>query len=266
MANRNEFSGGEGRTQFLNYEFLFSSTFAQLAPYSTLAVGGVWAPSPRVNVTTVLMNSTDSSTSSGFDDIGEGTSWSTSADVQYRLGALPGGVGIGAIYAFDGDFGEIGGLNIDPGGGISADRESSAWAFQASAWQYLATEDPAPDVINLDDGRQDLEGVGAFLTLGVAERGTNPVSWSLSAGLGGKGLIPGRDLDTAGIGYFYNRLQDRRTIAQDRLSRRAQGLEIYYNVAIARSVALSLDLQWTKNALAGVDDAIITGMRLDFRL
>lgn len=266
MANRNEFAGGEGRTQFMNLQLLWSSAFAQVAPYSTLAIGGIWAPSPRVYVSTFLMNTTDSSTSSGFDDIDEGTSWWTSADLQYRLGNLPGGVGLGAIYAFNGDFAEIGGINIAPGIGLSQDRRSSAWALSASGWQYLFTEEPAPDLIDLDDGRQDLEGIGAFLTLGVADRGTNPISWSLSVGLGGKGLIPGRDLDTAGLGYFYNRLQDRDTIAFDRLSGATQGLEVYYNVAIARSVALSLDLQWTKSAFDQVDDALILGARLDIRL
>jgi porin len=266
MANRNEFAGGEGRTQFMNMQLLWSAAFSQVAPYSTLAIGGVWSPSPRVNVSTLLMNTADASPSSGFDDIGEGTSWWTSADVQYRLGALPGGVGVGAIYAFDGDFAGIGGLNIDPGVGLSLERESISWAFYASGWQYLVTEDPAPDVINLDDGQQDLEGLGAFLMLGVADGDTNPVSWTLSAGLGGRGLIPGRGDDTAGLGYFYNRLQDPRSIALDRLDRTAQGLEIYYNIALARSVALSLDLQWAKSALPEVDDAVILGVRLDLRL
>jgi porin len=247
MANRNEFAGGEGRTQFMNMQLLWSAAFSQVAPYSTLAIGGVWSPSARVNVSTLLMNTADASTSSGFDDIGEGT-------------------GIGGIYAFDGDFAGIGGLNIDPGVGLSLERESSSWAFYASGWQYIVTEDPAPDVINLDDGQQDLEGIGAFLMLGVADRDTNPVSWSLSAGLGGRGLIPGREDDTAGLGYFYNRLQDSRSIAQDRLARSAQGLEIYYNITLARSVALSLDLQWTKSAFPKVDDAVILGVRLDVRL
>jgi porin len=266
MANRNEFAGGEGRTQFMNNQLLWSAAFAQVAPYSTLAVGGVWAPSPRVSFSSMLMNTADASESSGFDDIGEGTSWWTSADVQYRLGELPGGVAVGGIYAFDGDFGEIGGLYIDPGVGISVEGESSSWAVYASGWQYLLTEESAPEVIDLDDGRQDLEGLGAFLMLGAADRDTNPVSWSVSVGLAGKGLLPGRDRDTAGLGYFYNRLQDPEVITGDRLTRSAQGLEAYYNIALARSVALSLDLQWAKSGFAKVDDAVILGIRLDVRL
>jgi porin len=265
MANRNEFAGGEGRTQFMNMQLLWSAAFAQVVPYSTLAVGGIWAPSPQVNVSTIFMNTKDASRSSGFGDIGDGTSWWTSADIQYRLGALPGGVGAGAVYAFDGDFAGIGGLNIDPGIGLSQERESSSWAFYASGWQYLVTEDPAPDFIVLDDGRQDLEGVGAFVMLGVADEDTNPISWSLSAGLAAKGPIPGRESDTTGLGYFYNRVQEPGRITGSRLDRAAQGLEFYYNVSLAQSIALSLDLQWSESAFAQVDDAVLLGVRLDVR-
>ena len=88
----------------------------------------------------------------------------------------------------------------------------------------------------------------------------------MAAGLGGKGLIPGRDLDAGGLGYFYNHLQDPGTIAFDSPSDSTQGIEVYYNLAIARSVALSLDFQWTKSAVDRVDAAIILGARLDIRL
>jgi porin len=266
MANRNEFAGGEGRTQFMNMQLLWSAAFSQVAPYSTLSIGGVWVPSPRVSVSSFLMNTSDASESSGFDDIGDGTSWWTSADVQFRPGGLPGGFALGAIYAFDGDFAGIGGLNLDPGVGISVERESSSWAVYASGWQYLLTEEPIPDTLDLDDGRQDLEGVGAFLMLGAADRDTNPVSWSVSAGLAGKGLLPGRNRDTAGLGCFYNDLQDPKGIVGDRLARSAQGLEAYYNIAVAQSVDLSLDFQWTQSAFESAEDAVILGLRLDLRL
>jgi porin len=225
MKNRNEFAGGEGRTQFLNMQFLWSATFAQVAPYSTLAIGAIWAPEPNVSVSTFFMNTADASTSSGFKDIGDGTSWWSSADYQYQLGSLPGGVGAGGIYAFDGEFSEIGGINIDRGAGLTNDRKSSSWAIYVNGWQYLYTEDPALELINLDDGRQDLQGLGAFLMFGTADRDTNPVWWSLAGGLGGKGLIPGRDLDTAGLGYFYNRIQDPVAVSGKRLGRSVHGLE-----------------------------------------
>ena len=266
MANRNEFAGGEGRTQFMNMQFLWSAAFGQVAPYSTLAIGAIWAPTPQIYISTFFMNSADSSDSSGFDDIGEGTSWSTGADFQYQLGALPGGVGAGAIYAFDGDFSELGGIYIDRGLTLTNERKTSSWALYVSGWQYLWLEDTAPELINLDDGRQDVQGLGAFLMFGTADRGTNPVSWSVAAGLGGKGLIPGRDLDTFGLGYFHNSVQEPVQIGERLFDQSVHGLEFYYDIALVPWAALSLDFQWTKSAFKTVDDAFILGLRLDIRL
>ena len=55
------------------------------------------------------------------------------------------------------------------------------------------------------------------------------------------------------------------TITGSRLDRAAQGLEFYYNIHLAQSVDLSLDLQWSESAFAQVDDAVILGARLDLR-
>ena len=266
MANRNEFAGGEGRSQFMNTQLLWSGVYAQIVPYSTLAVGGVWLPSPNLNVTTVLMNTTDASTDHGFDDFGDGTSWWTSADVQYQVAGLPGGLGVGAVYAFEGDFAGVGGLNLSPESGLSLESKSTSWAFHAGGWQYLMVEDEAPESIDLDDGRQDLQGIGAFWMYGIADRDTNPVRWSLSAGLTAKGLIPGRDRDTAGFGYFYNDLQDPRRVIADRVGSISQGIEFYYEIAFTRWASLTLDGQWTDGAIKRVDDAWLIGARLDVRL
>jgi porin len=97
MKNANEFAGGEGRTQFMNFQFLFPAVYAQLAPYSTLAAGAVVMPSQRFQLTSILMNTTDSSTTTGFDDIGEGTTWWNSVDVQWNLGGLAGGSTLGFL-------------------------------------------------------------------------------------------------------------------------------------------------------------------------
>jgi porin len=265
LAGANEFAGGEGRSQFMNFQFNFPAIVAQVAPYSTLAVGVMWMPTPKVTVTSMLFNATDSSTSWGFSDIDEGTSWSISADVQYRLGDLPGGSTFHGIYAFNGDFARIGGINIDPEDGITIEQKSEAWAFYWSGWQYVFVEEEAPAILDPRDGRQDLEGLGVFVTLGVGDRDTNPVSFSGAVGLGGRGTIPGRSDDTWGVAYFYNDLQDPRSVALIGLSGSVQGVEVYYNVAIAESIALTLDFQWTQSALPGVDPAVILGLRLNVR-
>ncbi len=265
MKTSNEFAGGEGRTQFMNFQLSYSGVFGQVVPYSTLAAAAVWLPSPKAAVTTMFMNTTDASTSSGFGDIGDGITWWNSVDYQYRAGRLPGGGTVGFAFAFDGDFARIGGIYIDPGLGISLEKKSQAWAGSWSAWQYVYLKGDPPELIDPTDGRQDLEGLGVFWDLGLADESTNPTSFSVAAGLSGRGMIPRRGNDTYGLGYFYNDLQDPRSIALSELEGSAQGLEVYYNLAIAQSIAFSLDFQWTQSAVREIDDAIMLGARLNIR-
>ncbi len=261
MGTANEFMGGEGRSQFMNFQLIFPSVLAQLAPYSTLAIGAVWLPNPTWTVTTTFMNVTDASTTSGFDDIGDGTTWATTIDYLGSLNELPGGGSFGLYYGFDGEFARIGGLNIDPGTGVTLDSDSNSWALSWSAWQYLSVEG-GPEQVDPRDGRQDLQGLGLFVQLGLADEDTNPASWSIAAGLSGRGSISGRDADAWGVGYFYNDLQDL-NLGPLMFEDSTSGVEAYYDIALTGSVSLTLDAQWTQSALPNVDDATILGARLN---
>jgi porin len=262
MGNSNEFMGGEGRTQFMNFQFMFSPVLAQLAPYSTLAAGVVWMPSERVTVGSNLLNTTDSSTTSGFDDIGDGATWATTVEYLASLNDLPGGGTIGFYYGFDGDFAGIGGINIPPGGAVTVEEEETAWALSWSGWQYLTAEDGGATV-DPRNGRQDLQGLGVFLQLGLGDEDTNPVSWSVGVGLAGRGTIPGRDNDTWGIGYFYNDLQDLDLGAIVELDDNTQGLEIYYDIHLIEALSITLDAQWMESGLSDVDEATILAARMN---
>ena len=104
--------------------------------------------------------------------------------------------------------------------------------------------------------------MGVFAQLGVGDKDTNPVSWSIAGGLSGRGSIPGRDADTWGVGYFYNEMQDLNLgplVFEDSTS----GIEAYYDIALMGSASLTLDVQWTQSAFPSVDDATILGARLN---
>src|SRR5262249_2286179 len=99
-----EFAGGAGRDQFQNSALVSSPVTQLTVPYGTLALGAEWTPSERVAVSSTLMNTADSSTTSGLEHLDDGVTWISEADWQGRLGGLPGGMNLGALYAFDGDY------------------------------------------------------------------------------------------------------------------------------------------------------------------
>ncbi|HVT89163.1 MAG TPA: carbohydrate porin [Tepidisphaeraceae bacterium] len=262
-ADLNEFASGRGTRQFMNANFLFNSSLALRLPYSTLGVGGLWMPSPDFKVTASLINTVDSSDTTGFTDFGEGNTASIEADMQYRLGNLPGGANVGGLYSFDQDFARFGGeLIFHPGEGFAIPHKNNTWAAYVSGWQYLLVLDPSDKPIDTSNGVADHKGIGVFGRFGVADQTTNPIDWSASVGIGGRGMIPGRDNDTFGVGYYYTHIQPERLLTVLRASNQAQGVEAYYNVAITPAINLTFDAQVVDDALRGTDNAIILGMRL----
>jgi porin len=213
-----------------------------------------------------LYNITDSSTNAGFDDIGEGSAWLTEAQFQYSLGSLPGGQNVGFGYAFDSEFAELGGrLVFQPGQGLSPTTKDHTWAAYWSSWQYLWVKDAGDAPINLMNGEQDRQGLGLFGRFGFADQDANPIEWTASAGLGGKGLIPGREHDTCGAGFFYLSVQPDRLIERIGVDDHSQGFETYYNVAITPATSLSFDFQIVDSPLPDTDTAYILGLRLGLK-
>lgn len=264
LGTANEFMGGAGKSQFMNFQFLYSPVFAQLAPYSTLAAGGFWALSPTWKVTSTVMNISDASTSSGFDDFGDGGMWMTSLQYDGSLNDLPGGGTLSVSYGFDADFSQVGGLNFSLGSGVQLASESSSWAANWSGWQYLTAEEGAA-AVDPTDGAQDLQGIGTFMQVGLGDEDTNPVSWSVAWGLSGRGTLEGRDDDTWGAGVFYNDLQQV-GLGLSSLASSTSGLELYYDLSLAGSTSLTLDAQWLRSAFKNVDDALVLGLRLNVSL
>lgn len=264
-SDLNEFASGRGKSQFSNANFLFSSVTALRLPYSTLGAAFLWMPSPNATIKASILNTTDSSTTSGFDDIGDGATLALEGNVQYRLGNLPGGMNLGGLYSFDQDFAQIGGkLILQPGQGLTLETDDDTWAIYWSGWQYLHIAEPIADrPINTGDGRPDYQGFGLFARAGIADQDTNPVEWSISGGIGGRGMIPTRANDTYGVGYFYSHFQRMRFMDIANLEDYTQGMEAFYNVAITPAINLTFDLQLVGTALSDTDTTAIVGGRVN---
>jgi porin len=262
----NEFASGRGTSQFMNGNLVFPTSPVLIAPYSTLGAGIILQPVHGITVSSLLYNIPDSSTTTGFSDIGDGTAWLTEAQFQYRLGTLPGGQNVGFGYGFDSEFAELGGrLVFQPGQGLAPSTTDSTWAAYWSAWQYVWAKDPGEAPINLMNGKQDLQGIGLFARFGFADQDTNPIEWTISGGLGAKGILPLRERDTCGIGFFYLSVQPDRLLDPIGVSDHSQGLEAYYNLSITPAADLSLDLQVVDSPFPQTDTAIILGLRLGLK-
>ncbi len=260
----NEFASGRGLSQFLNANFVFNPVGALTVPYSTLGGGIVVIPVDWMTISSAVYNSVDSSTTTGFSDIGDGWTWSTEVQVQYRLGQLPGGQSVGLIYAFDSDFVEIGGgrLVLPPNGRLVIPTKDDTWAVSWNLWQYIHTlEEPGQGPIDLLNGRPDHRGFGVFARAGFADPDTNPLDWHLSAGVGGRGVIPTRDDDTFGVGFFYNAFEASRLFSALGVEDEALGVEAFYNIAVTPAAHLTLDLQVIEPVERSLDTAVLLGLR-----
>ncbi len=258
-----EFAGGLGRTQFLDSNFIYNAATSQTAPYSALGASIDWSPAWWLTVSTALFTTTDPSTTSGFDHLGDGWTWWTQAATQYRLGGLPGGLNAGFQYGFGNEFIRINGkLSLLPGGGVALPTVRDSWAVSLGGWQYLYSPDRAPDAIDASDGHADIRGVGLFARLGIADPDANPIRWSGSVGLGGRGVIPERDDDTFGVGCYYTDVQNARAFTILGLPSSTRGCEAFYNLAITPAVGLTFDVQWIDEGPAGTSPATTLGVRL----
>jgi porin len=105
---------------------------------------------------------------------------------------------------------------------------------------------------------------GVFAAAGISDGNPNPIRYSLSGGVGGRSMLPGRTLDTFGVGCYYLGLSDQvKQFAQPfRPLQDEYGVEMFYNVAVTPWCRLTPNFTVARPSTAGLDTTIITGLRL----
>jgi porin len=119
--------------------------------------------------------------------------------------------------------------------------------------QYLYTEQEDPT-----------QGIGLFGRFGWARDDVNPINYFYSLGVGGKGVIPTRDNDTCGIGWYYLDLSNDLPFP----FHSEQGIECYYNIEIAPWLHVTPDIQVIKDpgGTSAYDCAWVAGLRVQMNL
>ncbi|UCE58431.1 MAG: carbohydrate porin [Phycisphaerales bacterium] len=259
-GDKNEFAWIHG-DNFLHSAFRWNLVTARTTPYSTLGAGffflgdwGIWS--------FTAYDTEGAANVSGFDTAFDGgTSLATEARFNWEPFGKPGH----QLFGFTWSDKAFVSLEQDLRGGIriptnpilslltldlSLERESSSWSFYYNFDQYL--------YVDPEDSQQ---GVGVFGRFGISDGEANPIETFYSLGVGGTGIIPERDRDTFGLGYYF---VDYGGELPERLGvRSSQGVELFYNIEVTPWCHITPDLQVIVHP-GGFEDrdvAIVYGLR-----
>lgn len=272
------------RTQFLNTAFRVNPVLFTASPYTAMGAGVILLPTDWLTIATFVMDNDPDGDArrTGFNTAFHGREWLTVSQeytIKWDPFGKPGHQRFGWYWTSRDflDFATDSRINLPVRffgrrllprqlvprplralrfgdrvfTGVDLDTKTSDWGVYYNFDQYLYTEPDDPE-----------QGWGVFGRFGYNGGGANIFSYFYSAGLGGKGIIPGRDNDTFGLGYYYadftNDLPDALNIDSE------QGVELFYNIEITPWLHITPDLQVIVDPGGGFGDrdvAIVYGVR-----
>lgn len=251
----NVFAGNE-TSQFMNTAFNINPAMATTVPTHFLGAGVIVLPTEWLTVTALALDSEGEATVAGFDTaFDRGVSIYNQWEFKVKPFGLPGHQRVSWTWSdrsriqFQQNRRAI--LeNILQGQPAGLARKSEDWSIMYDFDQYVYTcpEDPS-------------RGWGFFGRYGAGDEMVNPVHQFYSLGIGGKGMIPGREKDTFGVGYYYLDLSDKLPGAIRSRARDEQGVELFYNIEITPWLHVTPDLQVIHPARNRVDTTWVAGIR-----
>lgn len=254
-GDQNEFAHGRGTDQFLNLGFTVNPVTLRTVPYTALGAGLIFVPTPDIQVQFTVLDAEGSATDDGFDTVfKDGTVLALEGRIATNFFDLPGHQLLGGSWSnrnyvsLDQDPRII--LNRIPGfaGMIPLESVNDSWSVYYNFDQYIWQPDGEPD-----------KGLGIFGRFGYADQDASPIEWFVSVGLGAKGIVPGREDDSFGIGYFTVGPSDEFPSFID--IDHGEGFEIYYDIALTPWWHLTPDLQVIESAIKRIDTAVVLGLR-----
>ncbi|MBI1824770.1 MAG: carbohydrate porin [Planctomycetes bacterium] len=255
--DQNAFACNE-KTQFMNFGLRANPVLMPFGPYTTMAAAAVYMPTKWLTIATGINdNDPDGAvTMTGFNTAFHGRNWYsvgqeydfTILDPDNRI-ALP-TLGTFALIG-RGPLGRLARLTGASRLLGEPDTVADDWVVYYNFDQFVFTE--------ADDPTQ---GIGLFGRVGYSSGKANPIEQFYSFGVGGKGVVPERDNDTCGLGYYNVNLSDDLPAILGVHSE--QGVELFYNIEVTPWFHLTPDLQFIVNPGGGFQDrdvAVVYGVR-----
>ena len=251
-GDMNAFAHGRGKTQFSNMAFVFNPIVGATVPYSTLGTGFVIHPEDGPMAMVSVLNSNDTTATSGFDTLfSDGLLLSAAVRLPTRFFDRPGHQLIGGTWNSR-TYTSIAESYI-PYPPVPTPPTRGSWCLYWNFDQYLFV-DPADAT----------RGWGPFGRAGVADPNTSPIDAFLSFGVGGSVPSPTRRGDSFGVGWYWastSPLIGTRITSQFGPIGDGQGIECFYNYAVTSAVRITPDLQYVVPALRLAEPALIVGVR-----
>jgi porin len=246
----NRYAHGRGVRQFLNTAFVANPIALRTIPYSTLGAGFAFLFEGEPLLSFTVLNATDTVTTDGFSELfAEGAAVSAELRLPTNFFDLPGH----QLFAGTWSSRNFVALDQDPRvvlPNIPIGRQSGSWSLYWNCDQALVGDEE--------------RNWGYFARAGIADDASNPVACFLSAGIGGNSPLANRQLDSFGIGYFYSGTSNQiAPLLSNVLGgfEDGQGVELFYNVGVNRSLTITPDLQILDSARPMFDTALVAGLR-----
>ncbi len=270
LASQTPLIGGGGLTTFMNRAFALPSTGIGVASPGTVADQLIVSPPYILGGIATLKAGPATFTVALADPRNAQNPRVLQRPFERGVGAV-GGVtietrvaGLSGFHTLRGGYSNARGFDLDDIGDVRARLATQVgitkkgfWLASYAVQQYLVQSSDKPGV-----------GWGLFTLATLSDGNPNPVRWSFLAGLAGNNLLPGRDDDHWGVGFFHYGLSTPALsgLSELRIYRRSEGgIETFYNWAITPWLRLSGDLQVVEPWNANRPRATYMALRLQTR-
>ena len=264
--------GDSYKYYFANFNFNKSPAALNFYNAVSWAALGVWAPSPQFVVYGGVLDpnsKADNFADHAFDTV----NFYLTSILSYSVGGLPGQFSpafnwsnkpklnleqpFGPLTTLAATSQAVGALlGGSPTDGLPANFKDQSWAAIGNVSQYLYVMDDATTIAAKLRSGQPLRGIGIFGRAGYAPQATNPVTSYASVALIAHGLFNGREYDSFGAGFYYNRISrnlktDIAQLTQGNASASDEsGIEVFYNFAVTPAIRLIPSYQHIWHPLA----------------
>jgi porin len=212
-------------------------------PYSTLGTGIIALPTRDPNqaiVSFFVMSSTGKASTSGFGDLND-DNLTFAGEGRMRTDFF----GMTGHQLFGFSYSNRKFTSIDQNARFifengALEGKKGSWNIHYNFDQYL-----------YEPKKGSGEGIGVFGRFGASDGNPNFMQFFYSLGIGGKGVIPNRERDRYGFGFYYidiNNPELQGLFRNVKLLRDEYGFEAFYNFALTPWLFLTPDIQVIRGA------------------